>query len=134
LARFLDGREEAFFAAIVGRHGPLVLGVCRRVLRQEQDAEDAVQVVCLVLACKAASVRPREALANWLYRATCKATLKARSTAAGPFHAHRASANHRRPRLPLLAVLVLQVAELQILLRAVAHLVFLEHGEPDTRS
>jgi RNA polymerase sigma factor (sigma-70 family) len=82
LARFLDGREEAAFAALVGRHGPMVLGVCRRVLRHAQDAEDAFQAAFLLLARKAASVARREALGGWLYRVAYRAALAARARAA----------------------------------------------------
>ena len=82
LRRFLAGREEEAFAAIVQRHGPLVLNVCRRVLRGEQDAEDAFQATFLVLAKKAGSVGKREAVGSWLYTVARRIALAARARAA----------------------------------------------------
>lgn len=67
LDRFVAQREEPVFEAIVLRHGPMVWGVCRRVLRDHHDAEDALQATFLILARKAASIQPREKLGNWLY-------------------------------------------------------------------
>src|SRR5271166_1827698 len=58
---------EAAFAALVGRHGPMVLGVCRQLLGDVQHAEDAFQAVFLVLAQKARSIRDPDLLGNWLY-------------------------------------------------------------------
>ena len=82
LARFVAGREEAVFDAIVHRHGAMVWGVCRRILRDHHDAEDAFQTTFLVLARKAASVVPRENLANWLHGVAHRTALKARATRA----------------------------------------------------
>src|SRR5215468_7986278 len=67
LERFCTRQEEAAFAALLQRHGPMVLGVARRVLRQQQDAEDVLQATFLVLARKAGSIRKRESVASWLH-------------------------------------------------------------------
>src|SRR6266498_2094287 len=67
LESFLSGNDEAAFEVLVRRHGPMVWGVCRRVLRDHHDAEDAFQATFLVLVRKAASVVPRELVGNWLY-------------------------------------------------------------------
>ncbi len=62
-----DPAGEAAFRALVGRHGPMVLGVCQQLLGDAQHAEDAFQAVFLVLAQKARSIRDPELLGNWLY-------------------------------------------------------------------
>src|SRR5262249_26152289 len=79
---FIARRDEDAFATIVHRHGPMVLAVCRRLLHQQHDAEDAFQATFLVLVRKASSVVPREMLANWLYGVAYRTALKARTTAA----------------------------------------------------
>jgi RNA polymerase sigma factor (sigma-70 family) len=82
LEDFVDRREGAALAALVRRHGPMVWGVCRRVLGNHHDAEDAFQATFLVLVRKAASVVPREMVGNWLYGVAHQTALKARATAA----------------------------------------------------
>ena len=81
LGCFIDHRDEAAFAALVKRHGPMVWGVCRRLLNHH-DAEDAFQAAFLVLFRKAASIVPREMVANWLYGVARQTALQARRTAA----------------------------------------------------
>src|SRR5688500_16164678 len=82
LERFLSGRDEAAMEALVRRHGSMVWVTVRRVVRDHHDAEDAFQATFLVLTRKAASIMPREGLANWLYGVARQTGLKARSAAA----------------------------------------------------
>src|SRR2546421_3239178 len=82
LEDFVSRRDEAAFAALVRRHGPMVWGVCRRILRNYDDAEDTSQAAFLVLVRKAASVLPRGMVANWLYGVARQTALKARATVA----------------------------------------------------
>ena len=67
LAEFAAQETEAAFAAILKRHGAMVLRVCRRVLQHEQDAEDAFQATFLVLARKAATLHVDGSLSSWLF-------------------------------------------------------------------
>jgi RNA polymerase sigma factor (sigma-70 family) len=97
LQGFLERRDEAAFTAIVERHGPMVLGVCRSVLRHRQDAEDAFQATFLTLARKASSVRRREAVASWLHGVAYRVALRARAAGA------RRQAREARAAVPALA-------------------------------
>src|SRR5258708_1447941 len=67
LESFVTRHEEASFEVLVRRHGTMVMGVCRRVLRRHHDAEDAFQATFLILARKAAAIASPELLSNWLY-------------------------------------------------------------------
>src|SRR5262249_26872973 len=84
IERFLnrDGTEaEIAFRMIVARHGPMVLGVCRHILQQQQDAEDAFQATFLILARKAGSIQDRRVLAGWLYEVAYRIAVRAKSNA-----------------------------------------------------
>jgi RNA polymerase sigma factor (sigma-70 family) len=79
LASFVRRRDGDAFAALLKRHGRMVMGVCRRVLRNPDDAEDAFQATFLVLARKAGSVTAPNALGGWLYRVAYRTALEARA-------------------------------------------------------
>lgn len=79
LARYAADRDEAAFEVLVRRHGPMVRGVCRRVLRHDADADDAFQATFLVLACRAGSIRKPGLLGNWLYGVAVNVARKARA-------------------------------------------------------
>jgi RNA polymerase sigma factor (sigma-70 family) len=82
LQRFAARGEEAAFAALVRRHGPVVLGVCRRLLRCPEDAEDVFQATFLVLARQAGSIHKQRSVGSWLYGVAWRLAGKARSKAA----------------------------------------------------
>ena len=82
LESFLARREEAAFAALVRRHGPMVFGVCRRLLGNGHDAEDAFQATFLILARKATSVVKRDAVGSWLYAVAQRTAREARAVLA----------------------------------------------------
>jgi RNA polymerase sigma-70 factor (ECF subfamily) len=82
LEGFIARRDQAAFEALLSRHGPMVLGVCRRILMDEHDAEDAFQATFLVLVRKASSIVPRELVGNWLYGVAYRTASKARAAAA----------------------------------------------------
>jgi RNA polymerase sigma factor (sigma-70 family) len=79
LERYTSRRDEAAFAVLVRRYGPLVLGICRRVLHHEQDAEDAFQAVFCILATRARSIHHRAALGAWLHAVAYRIARKARA-------------------------------------------------------
>jgi RNA polymerase sigma factor (sigma-70 family) len=81
LARFVRERDQAAFAELVRSHGPVVLGVCRRVTGHPQDAEDAFQAVFLILARKATTIRNPDVLGSWLYSVAVQVARKARRSA-----------------------------------------------------
>ncbi len=77
LDRYLTRRDESAFAALVVRHGPMVLGVCHAVLHGSPEVEDAFQATFLVLIRKAASIRGRDAVGGWLYRVAHRVAVEA---------------------------------------------------------
>ncbi len=79
LARFVQTRDEAAFEVLVWRHGALVLGLCRKLLRHEQDAEDAFQAVFLTLSRKPPSLVKHASLGGWLHRITCRIAIRLRA-------------------------------------------------------
>jgi RNA polymerase sigma factor (sigma-70 family) len=82
LQRFAATRDEDAFGALVARHGPMVFGVCRRVLGDRNDAEDAFQITFLVLARKAGTLDRPELLGNWLYGVAQRTALRVRGRTA----------------------------------------------------
>src|SRR6266516_2151722 len=79
LDRFLADRDQTAFETLVRRYGPMVMGVCHRVLHQAQDAEDAFQATFLVFVRKAASIKSWNLLNNWLYGVAYRTALRAKA-------------------------------------------------------
>jgi RNA polymerase sigma factor (sigma-70 family) len=79
LERFVERRDEPAFAALVARHGPMVLGVCRKLLADPLDVEDAFQATFLVLVRRAGSLKDRDRLAPWLFGVARKVATRARA-------------------------------------------------------
>jgi RNA polymerase sigma factor (sigma-70 family) len=103
LEQFTAGREEPAFAELVRRHGPMVLGVCRRVLHNRDDADDAFQATFLMLARKAGSISQGESVGGWLYQVAHHTALKARAGAAARQRREQ-RADSRQPADPLAEV------------------------------
>lgn len=128
LERYVRERDEQAFAAVVARHGRMVRAVCRRVLANDADAEDAVQATFLVLVTNAARIRDRTGLANWLFGVAHNVALKAKQTRT------RRQAKERRtpPRPPeqvasdFAELLQVELAELPAAYRAAVVLCDLE--------
>jgi RNA polymerase sigma factor (sigma-70 family) len=79
LHRFVHHQDDDAFEELVRRHGPLVMGVCRRILHHDQDTEDAFQATFLVLARRAGSIRKQQSVASWLYKVAYRIALRARA-------------------------------------------------------
>ena len=86
LERFLQQRDEAAFELLMRRHGPLVFGVCRRVLHHTEDAEDALQATFLMLARKAGVIGRRESVSGWLYTVAYRIALRIKRRSAQRIH------------------------------------------------
>jgi len=82
LKRFVVERDEMAFTALVARHGPMVLGVCRRILHDEHDVEDAFQATFLVLVSRAKAIRDGGLLGHWIYGVAHRVAVRARANAA----------------------------------------------------
>src|SRR5438477_10372270 len=103
MERFLANHDQAAFAALVRRHGPLVLGICRRVLRHAQDAEDAFQATFLVLVRRGRAIRKKNSVGNWLYGVAYRTALEARTAAARQRSLEKQVHNMPEPRAALSA-------------------------------
>ncbi|WP_074305351.1 RNA polymerase sigma factor [Singulisphaera sp. GP187] len=135
LKQFVVERDEVAFAALVARHGRMVLGVCRRILHDEHDVEDAFQATFLVLVSRAKAIRDAGLLGHWIYGVAHRVAVRARANAARR-HVHEqnstaAQAGVEPPycegeRRELRAVLDEELARLPELLRAPMVLCYLE--------
>ena len=101
LGRFSASRDEAAFAALVMRHGPMVWAACHNVLRHEQDVEDAFQATFVVLARRANSIRKTQAVGSWLYGVARRVAMRAkRDASVRRAHEQRAAGRGQAPARP----------------------------------
>ena len=98
LERFVTHRDEAAFAALVARHGPLVLNTCRAVLKDPNAADDAFQATFVLLFRKSGSIRGRDALGAWLHRVAYRTALEVQSAAARRRNVEQAAGTLRAAR------------------------------------
>ena len=111
LESFVAGRQEAAFTALVRRHGAMVFGVCRRVLTDWHDAEDAFQATFLILARQAGSIRRRESVGSWLYGVAYRVSQKVKTGAA-----RRRCRERQRPIEPATGAGAVGLEELRLVL------------------
>src|SRR5438105_4411833 len=81
LESFVSQHDQAAFEALLWRHGPMVLGTCRRITHVLHDAEDAFQATFLVLCRKAGSISRRESVSGWLHKVAYRIALKVKADA-----------------------------------------------------
>ncbi len=94
LEAFISGCSETAFAELLKRHMPMVLGVCRRILRDPHDADDAFQATFLILLRKAGSIDKRESVAGWLYGVAYRLAVRTKAKA-------RRRHDHERQAVPM---------------------------------
>jgi RNA polymerase sigma factor (sigma-70 family) len=135
LKRFVVERDEVAFAALVARHGGMVMGVCRRILHDEHDVEDAFQATFLVLVSRAKAIRDGGLLGHWIYGVAHRVAVRARANAARRYvHEQNLTAaqagveppSREGERRDLVAVLDEELTRLPELLRAPMVLCYLE--------
>ncbi len=137
LERYVTARDEAAFAALVARHGPMVLGVCRRVLRDERDVEDAFQATFLVLVRRAGAIRDGDLVGRWLHGVAHRVAVRARAHSARRFVREQATSVSIEPaafasgpadleRRELLSIVDEEVTRLPSALREPVVLCYLE--------
>lgn len=136
LERFVAHRDESAFAALVDRHGPMVLGVCRRVLRDEHDVEDAFQATFLILARNARTIRRNDRVGPWLHGVARRVAVRAKVNATRRLARERtgidaepsrdAPSSRNAERIELRAILDEELSGLPERLRAPLVLCYLE--------